>query len=259
MREAPSHRQHAMQRPFLIFRILLTMSLAALALSGCTNLLNKVFSRGGTQEGPAQLLAEAQKQFDRGYWEEASKSFEAVKDRYPYSKEATIAALRMADALYEREEYEDAYSHYSEFERLHPTNRNIPYVIYREGMCYFQRMTTIDREQETTIRAKEEFERLVKRFPRDVYAARARTALRKCLIYLAEHELYVGNFYYRMKRYKAAKERYIYIVEHYPDMGQYHDALEYIRKCNQKIAKEKQKQKREELSQGKKKKRWLFF
>lgn len=261
MREAFSLRHHAMQRPFLIFKVLLTMSVATLALSGCSNLLNKYFPEKDLQEqeGPPQLMAEGQKQFERGYWEEAITSFETVKDRYPYSKEAIIAELKMADALYEKTEYEDAYTAYNEFERLHPKNKNIPYVIYQKGMCYFQRITTIDREQETTIRAKDEFERLINRFPRDTYAAKARKNIRKCLIYLAEHELYVANFYYRMKKYKAAKERYSYIIENYPDMGQYHDALEYIQKCNKRIAAKEQDLKEEKLSQGKKKKKWIFF
>lgn len=236
------------------------MSLGALALSGCSNILNKYFPEEGTQEqeGPPQLVSEGEKQFERGHWEEAIKSFETVKDRYPYSKEAIIAELKMADALYEKREYEDAYSAYNEFERLHPKNKNIPYVIYKKGMCYFQRITTVDREQETTIRAKEEFERLVKRFPRDVYANKARKNIRKCLIFLAEHEMYVANYYYRMERYKAAKERYTYIIENYPDMGQYHDALESIQKCNKKIAEKERELTKEEQGQGKKKK-WFFF
>jgi len=237
------------------------MTLGAMALSGCANVLNKYFPDEGLQdqEGPPQLIAEGQKQFERGYWEEAIQSFETVKDRYPYSKEAIIAELRMADALYEKQEYELAYSAYSEFERLHPKNQNIPYVIYQRGMCYFKQITTIDREQDTTIRAKEEFERLVKRFPRDVYANKARKHIRKCLIYLAENELYVANYYYRMKRYKAAKERYSYIIEKYPDMGQYHEALEYIQKCDEKIAEKERELKEEDLSQDQKKKRWIFF
>jgi len=103
-------------------------------------------------------------------------------------------------------------------------------------MCYFERITTIDREQDTTLRAKEEFERVVKRFPRDPYANKARQKIRRCLIFLAENELYVAHYYYKMGKYRAARERYSYIIEKYPDMGQYHEALEYISKCKQKLA-----------------------
>ena len=253
-----------MRSRFLSFKYILTTVLIVLILPGCANLLNKYFPEEDLeeQEGPPGLMAEGQKQFEKGYWEEAIESFETVKDRYPYSKEAVVAELKMADALYESKFYEEAFEAYNEFERLHPKNKQIPYVIYRKGMCYFQRITTIDREQDTTIRAKEEFERVVKRFPRDIYANKARKKLRKCLIFLAENELYVAHYYYRMKKYRAARERYSYIIEKYPDMGQYHEALDYIKLCDEKLAEREQDLKEEEekeISTQKKKKRWILF
>ncbi len=253
-----------MRSRFLSFTFFLTAVSLVLMLSGCANLLNKYFPEEDLQEqeGPPGLMVEGDKQFERGYWEEAIESYETVKDRYPYSKEAVIAELKMADALYESALYEDAFEAYNEFERLHPKNKNIPYVIYRKGMCYFERITTIDREQETTLRAREEFERVVKRFPRDPHANKARKKIRQCLIFLAENELYVAHYYYRMEKYRAARERYSYIIENYPDMGQYHEALEYIKRCDEKLAEREQELKEEEeneVSNQKKKKRFIFF
>ncbi len=103
-------------------------------------------------------------------------------------------------------------------------------------MCHFEQITTIDRDQSHTLKAKEEFERLIRRFPREEYARLARKKIRKCLIYLAEYELYVGHFYYKKGFYEAAMARYSYIIKNYPDMGQYHEALEYISKCKEKIS-----------------------
>ena len=231
-------------------------------LSGCANILNTYFPEEELeeQEGPPGLMAEGNKQFERGYWEEAIESFETVKDRYPYSKEAVEAELKMADALYENKLYEEAYEAYNEFERLHPKNKNVPHAIYRKGMCYFQRITTIDREQDTTLRAKEEFERVVKRFPRSSYANKARIKIRKCLIFLAENELYVAHYYYKMEKYRAARDRYAYIIEKYPDMGQYHEALDYIKRCDEKLAEREQELLEEEEADEKgEKKKWIFF
>jgi outer membrane protein assembly factor BamD len=233
-------------------------------LTGCANLLNKYFPEKDLEEeeGPPGLMVEGNKQFERGYWEEAIESYETVKDRYPYSKEAVVAELKMADALYENALYEDAFEAYNEFERLHPKNENIPYVIYRKGMCYFRRITTIDREQETTLRAKEEFERVVKRFPRSEYANKARKNIRKCLIFLAENELYVAKYYFKMEKYRAARDRFSYIIEKYPDMGQYHEALDYIKRCDEKLAEREQELKEEEDREAtgqKKKKKWILF
>jgi outer membrane protein assembly factor BamD len=141
----------------------------------------------------------------------------------------------MADTLYKRELYDEAFDAYDEFERLHPKNSNIAYVIYQKGMCHFSQVSTTDRDQSNTHAAKTQFERLVKKFPRTEYANRARRKIRQCYINLAEYELYVGHFYFKMKKYRAAMGRYQYLLENYPDLGQYHEALEYLSKCKEKL------------------------
>lgn len=204
-------------------------------IGGCAHLGKK------EEKTPAELMSEGMKSFEKGHYEAAAETFQKVKDRYPYGAVAITAELKMADSLYNREVYDEAYDAYDEFEGLHPKNENIPYVIYQEGMCHFRQVKTIDRDQSHTLKSKEEFERLVKRFPTDDYANRARKNIRKCLVSLAEYELYVGHFYYKMEKYRAAMARYTYLIDHYPDIGQYHEALEYIRKCKEELAKETRK------------------
>jgi outer membrane protein assembly factor BamD len=204
-------------------------------LGGCA-FLDSFFDKD-EEESPSELMADGTAHLEKGNYEAATEAFQKLKDRYPYSKYAIGAELKMADSLYQRKEFIQAYEAYDEFERLHPKNSDIPYVIYQKGMCHFRQVTTIDRDQSQALKAKEEFERLIRRFPRDDYANIARKNLRRCLVYLAEYELYVGHFYYKKGKYRAALERYSYIIENYPDLGQYHEALEYISKCKGKLAK----------------------
>jgi outer membrane protein assembly factor BamD len=201
-----------------------------LLIGGCSHLQE--------EKSPGELMNEGMKSFRKGRYEAAGEIFQKVKDRYPYSSFAIEAELKLADSLYKRKVYEETYDAYDEFERLHPKNENIPYVIYQKGMCHFQQLKTIDRDQSHTLKAREEFERLIKRFPKDDYANKARKNIRKCLVYLSEYELYVGHFYFKMKKYKAALGRYTYLINNYPDMGQYHEALEYIRKCKEELSKD---------------------
>jgi outer membrane protein assembly factor BamD len=208
-----------------------------LLLNGCST-INKWFSGEEEDVDANELMSDGMDNLDRGSYKAAIEAFEKLKDRYPYSKLAITAELKRADALYLSEEYDLASDAYDEFEKLHPKHKEIPYVIYQKAMCQFMQMTTVDREQVHTLKAKEEFERLIGRFPKDVYADRARKNLRKCLIYLAEYEIYVGNFYFKKGLYSAALARYTYAVENYPDLGQYSDALERISKCKQKLATE---------------------
>ncbi|MFC1883347.1 outer membrane protein assembly factor BamD [Thermodesulfobacteriota bacterium] len=203
------------------------------------------FFFGEEEDIPAdQLMKEANEKFDDGEFEEAKKAYQKVKDRYPYSEFALEAELKMADSLYEDELYEEAYDAYDDFEKLHPKNKEIPYVIYKKGMCHFVQVTTIDRDQSHTLKAKEEFERLVKRYPRNEYASSARKKIRKCYINMAEYELYIGHYYYRRGKYRAAMERYRYLIENYPDLGQYKEAVEYYAKAKERIPEEEEAEKK---------------
>ena len=227
-----------MYKSNLIVRYISVAIMAVSFLGGCA-LLDEFFPEE-EEKGPAELMSDGMSNLEKGRYENASENFQNVKDRYPYSKYAITAELKMADALFKTEEFEEAYEAYDEFERLHPKNRDIPYVVYQKGMCHFLQVTTVDRDQSNTLKAKEDFDRLVRKFPRDDYAGRARKKIRRCLIYLAEYELYVGHYYYNMGKYKTAMGRYSHIIQNYPDMGQYHEAIEYRGKCKQKISKEKE-------------------
>lgn len=229
-----------------VFRVALPCVLLLLLSGGCSTIKN--FFGGEEEKSAAELMSEGTRSFEKGHLTQARESFQQLKDRYPYSKFATAAELKMADAMYENEDFDEAYDAYEQFERLHPKNAEIPYVIYQKGMCQFRQMKTIDREQTHTVKAKEEFERLVGRFPRDEYAQKARKNIRECLIFLAENELYVGNYYYKMGKYRAALARYTFLIENYPDLGQYHHALESIARCKSKIEAE---EKKEEGKKGK--------
>jgi outer membrane protein assembly factor BamD len=184
---------------------------------------------------PAEIMNEGMADFNDGKFTKAIDTFQKIKDRYPYSTFALTAELKMADALYEKGEYDEARDEYAEFEKMHPRNKNVPYVLYRQGMCYFNKSAAIDRDQSNTFKAREEFERLIKRFRKSDYTEQARRKVRECYIKLAEHELYVGNFYFTKGKYKTAMARYLYLIDHYPDVGQYYQALESIKKCKDKI------------------------
>jgi len=201
---------------------------------GCSGL-----GKGNRPEKSAEeLMNEGMSKFAKGYYEEAAERFQELKDRYPYSNLAIHAELRLADSLFKEENYEEAIQAYQEFESLHPRNKSIPYVIYQQGMCYFLRMQAIDRDQTNSIKALHEFERLIRAFPHDQYSMKANDHIEKCLTNLAEHEFYVGYFYFRNGYYKAALKRFTYLLEQYPDRGPHEKARAYIAECKQRLGQE---------------------
>lgn len=217
-----------------LFKWVLPAILVIFMLSGCS-LWHSLFGSDDDEPTPAEIMSEGVDDFNAGRFEKSIETFQKIKDRYPYSSFAITAELRIADAYYERAQYDEARDEYAEFEKMHPRNKKIPYVIYQQGMCYFRKSSAIDRDQSNTQKAREEFERLIKRFRKSAYTEQARRKVRECYQKLAEHELYVGDFYFTKGKYEPAMQRYLYLIANYPDVGQYYRALESIKKCKDKI------------------------
>ncbi|MEA3428171.1 MAG: outer membrane protein assembly factor BamD, partial [Thermodesulfobacteriota bacterium] len=156
---------------------------------------------------------------------------EKLKDWYPFSKFAILAELKIADAYYSLKEYEDSIFAYEEFENLHPNNEAIPYVIYRIGLCYFEQVSTPDRDQSSAEKAKSTFIRLIKQFPHDKYANMGNAYIKKCDKSLAEAVFEIGLHYYKSNHYKGALARFKSVISDYPDIGVHYRVLQYIAQC----------------------------
>jgi outer membrane protein assembly factor BamD len=213
-------------------RILILGLVLILVCSGCA------WFRTTEEKSAPELAGDGMDQFAGGKYRDAIESFEKLKDWYPFSKYAILAELKIADAYYHLEEYEEAIFAYEEFENLHPRNEAIPYVIYQMGRCYFEQLDTIDRDQTAAKKGLDIFQRLVTQFADTSYANKAGEHIKKCQQSLAGHEFYVGVFYYKKKHYKAALERFKTVISEYPDVGVHHEALEYIAQCEASIEKQ---------------------
>ena len=201
------------------------IAVVLLLLTGCALFGKEV------EKPAAELIQEGMEAFDKGNFSDAIKDFEQLKDWYPFSKYATVAELKIADAHYHLDHYAEAVTAYEEFEQLHPRNEAIPYVIYQIGRSYYDQIDTIDRDQTSARKALETFRRLIRQFPEDPYAIKAHTHITICLQSLAGHEIYVGKFYLRSKHYRAALERFKSVISEYPDVGMHYQALQYITQC----------------------------
>lgn len=182
-----------------------------------------------------QLIAEGMGDFEDGKYRRAIESFRQLKNWYPFSKYAILAELKLADAHFELEEYEEAIYAYEEFESLHPRNEAVPYVIYQVGSAYFEQMDTIDRDQTAVRKALDTFRRLERMFPDDPYAEKARERIKICQRSLAEHEFYVGLFYFKSSHYEPALNRFKTVLSEYPDVGIHQKALRYIAQCQARL------------------------
>jgi len=208
-------------------RIITLGIIALLICSGCAWFNPKA-------EPTAQELAEEGKnKFDKKNYRYAIQVFEKLRDWYPFSELAILAELKIAEAHFNLKQYEEAVIEYQAFENLHPRNELIPYIIYKTGLCYFNRVDTVDRDQTSAKKALDTFNRLMIQFPENEYANKSQAHIKKCLKNLAGNELYVALYYYKKKHYKAALHRFKSILADYPDVGVHYKASHYIALCEE--------------------------
>ena len=191
-------------------------SLAALAavLAGCT-LFDKPIQppKGKTAE---ELYDEGSSKLGQQKYREALEAFYKLKYDYPAETASQLASLKIADAHYANKEYAEAIENYEEFRKLHPASQYVPYVIYMLGLSHFQRTLSVDRDQTNTQKALNEFQYLLTHFSNTPYAYDASERAKECMKRLSDHEVYVGDFYYRMRKWPAAIQRYEAAISKYP-------------------------------------------
>ena len=174
---------------------------------------------GSRKTESAEVLAEnGMEAFEDEDYKDALKAFTTLKERYPYSRYAILAELKVADAHFYRKEYPEAVAAYEDFIQLHPKNEVIPYVLYQIGACYYEQLLSEDRDQTPTHLAIIAFKRLLKEHPDSAYGSKARERIQDCRKLLADHELYVANFYYKSKHYRAALTRFEALLAGFSDV-----------------------------------------
>jgi outer membrane protein assembly factor BamD len=160
---------------------------------------------------------------------EAVRYFSFVKSRFPFSQYATLAELRMADALFEQEKYAAAVDAYKLFISFHPTHPKVVsgYVGYRVCEAQLKQIPedwflippSHEKDQTTTRQAMSDLLSFMRSHPEGKYFKKVQKLYRQCLRRLVAHELYVARFYLERDKPKATIMRLEGILRRYPDAG----------------------------------------
>jgi len=185
--------------------------------------------RGKKETPPAapaeELYSKGMNFYKKNNFIYAFEAFQQCRTRYPISELGIKSELKMADCLYYQQQYGTAFIKYQEFSRLHPKYKFIDYVYYQMGMSYYKQVCSIDRDQSFSEEAVKQFETLVALFPSSQYVSSARKKIERCKKNLAEHILYIANFYSRTKAYNSALYRYVEALQNYRDYIESPDQL----------------------------------
>jgi outer membrane protein assembly factor BamD len=177
------------------------------------------------QETARQNFEKAEEEMSAEKYNEAIKFFDYVKNKFPYSKYAVLAELRVADAHFAREKWIEAADAYRIFVRFHPRHEKVPYATFRVALAYSKEIdedvwwfpTAIEKDQSAAKDAVRAFDEFLARFPDDENVKEARELRTAARARLAQTDLYAADFYEDRRKWQGAIWRYERVAKEYAD------------------------------------------
>jgi outer membrane protein assembly factor BamD len=200
------------------------LAFALIFLQGCATETEEEYKDRPVEE----LYNTAMDTLEEGNYEKAAKAFDEVDRQHPYSKWATKAQIMSAFAYYESQNYEKALANLESFIQLHPAHPDVAYAYYLKGLCHYEEIYPIRRDQHTTELALSSFQDLIKRFPSSQYARDAQVKIDLLYDTLAGKQMTIARDYLRAKAYIAALGRFQSVVERYQTTSHIPEALHRI-------------------------------
>lgn len=212
--------------------------LLALALVGAV----AVACGGKSGTGTVEYSVSAQKNYDKGMaelankdWIAAQKYFIFIKTRFPYSKYAVLAELRLADAEFGAEAHIEAIDSYRLFIKFHPTHEMVAngYAAFRIGEAFAAQLggdfwlfpPSYEKDQSSTEDAATELKTFLDKYPDSPYRAKAQEIIVRVGRRLADHEWYVARYYWDRGKPMATVLRLRRLLDRYRGVGYDEEAL----------------------------------
>jgi len=180
----------------------------------------------------------------------AVRHLETLQVRYPLASYAKQAQLDIILAYFQREEYDYAITSADQFIQLNPRSPHAAYAWYMKGRSelarargllekYFPReLASTDQRLINT--ARSHFTQVVKRYPDSPWATASAEQANALLEELAQHELFVAQFYFERGAFVGATNRIKALLDTYPNSAYRAEALDLLYACYQKQGLSKQ-------------------
>jgi outer membrane protein assembly factor BamD len=166
-------------------------------------------------------------------YDEASKYFEYVRTHYPFQDASKLAELRLADTDFAKGEWDSARDRYSNFVKAHPSNAQADYAQFQAALTFYKDAPSgffllppsYEKDLSSVQSALTAMRSFAKEWPDSKHVPEAHEVITSCAKLLAEHEMYVSDFYAKRDHLAGAAQRLETLVKDYGDSGLTDDAL----------------------------------
>ena len=186
-------------------------------LTGCSKQIVKesVINEINLDTQVAEAYKEGLKSLEAGDVLFAAKKFNEAEILFPQSIWAPKSALMAAYSYYTQDYYLDAIAELERFIKVYPSHKNLDYAYYLMGICYYEQIIDEKKDTRSILSAKENFEKVIKKFPNTQYALDSEFKIDLINDILASKEMYIGRYYFDKKKWIPAINRYRKVVDDY--------------------------------------------
>jgi outer membrane protein assembly factor BamD len=182
---------------------------------------------GSYAENARLAYEEAMEAFEDDDCISAEPAFRDIRANYPYTRYAALAELREADCLAMQDKYAEAIEIYQRFARVRASHEDVPYARFKAAESQYKQIPsdwflsppTYERDMRAARGALKDLRRYLLDFPYDERVTKAQEMEKEVLALLAQHELYVAEFYLKNESPAAAVHRLNYLLATYDGSG----------------------------------------
>lgn len=206
---------------------ILVLFCVAVMMSACGGGKNEIVA-----EMPlAEIYAQAYAEFNDENYEEAAAEFLKAENQYPSSPWAADALVMAAYSQYLDNDFAGAILAADRFMRFHPGHKDVPYILYLRGMCYYRQVSDVRREPGMSAYALQQFQQLVERFPNSEYAKNAENKIIILKNYIAGKVMYSARADMAKKNWPSAISRLQSVVSGAQETVMTPEALFRLTEC----------------------------
>lgn len=187
--------------------------LLGLAVAGCSGDTDKII----TNKSITELYDDAYGEFEKENYDDAAEKFQMVETQYPASEWSADALIMAAYSQYLDDDFPGAILTADRFMRFHPGHRDVPYVLYLRGMCYYRQVSDVRREPGMSVYALQQFQQIVDRFPRSPYAENSKNKINILKNYIAGKVMYSARNDMRKENWASAITKFQSVITDAPE------------------------------------------
>lgn len=154
----------------------------------------------------------------------AAEEFEKVSDEFAFSSLAPRAKMMSIYSYYMASEYEEVVNSGDDFKNLFPSHKYSPYILYLQGLSYFDQIPQVDRAQDDSRLSSSIFRELAALYPESKYYQDSKMRIKKIDEFLAGSFLSKSRYFMNSEKYVSAIKNLQQVVMRYSHTKSYCEA-----------------------------------